>query len=588
MVLPRPEYPRPQFVRADWMNLNGEWSFAYDDADIGLAERWYLQHDFDQRIIVPFAYQTRLSGIGETDVHDVVWYERAFELPDHWAGQRILLHFGAVDYTAHVWINGVFVCTHQGGHVPFHADITHALQAGSNRVTVRAQDVTTDLEQPRGKQFWERESASIFYTRTTGIWQTVWLEPVPTTHIETFQCLPSIDTAQLSVHCKIVNHQTDLTFEVQLVFEGETITVQTIPVEAARASLTLTVTPLHLWSPETPHLYDLKLLLRRGTEVIDSVDSYVGMRSIRIEDGQVMLNHQPYYMRLVLDQGYHPDGLLTFPSDEVIRRDVELIKEMGFNGARKHQKVEEPRYLYWADRLGLLVWAEMANAYQYSAEAVQRITQEWQEAIARDFNHPCIVAWVPINESWGVPDLRGDMRQRQHLLALYHLVRSLDATRLVISNDGWEHALTDLLTIHDYEGQGSILRERYASLPNILAARPANRDLYVPGYDYRGEPILVTEFGGIAYQRGAQEGWGYTVANNAEEFLRRYRDVVEAILASPILQGFCYTQFSDVQQEINGLLTYDRQPKVDLALLRQINSGTPAYTTNNSAFRYQS
>lgn len=580
MALPRPEYPRPQFVRTDWLNLNGEWRFAYDDADVGLTEHWYLEHDFDRRIVVPFAYQTRLSGIGETDFHDVVWYERDFELPDRWAGQRILLHFGAVDYTAHVWVNGVFVCVHQGGHVPFHADITHALQAGGNRVTVRAHDVTTDLEQPRGKQFWERESASIFYTRTTGIWQTVWLEPVSTTRIETFQCLPDIDTSQLTVHCKIANPGGDLTFEAQLLWAGETIAVQTTPVEAARVSLTLPVTPLHLWSPETPHLYDLKLILRCSTEVIDSVDSYIGMRCITIEDGQVMLNHQPYYMRLVLDQGYHPDGLLTFPSDDAIRRDVGLTKDMGFNGARKHQKVEEPRYLYWADRLGLLVWGEMANAYQYSAEAVQRITQEWQEAIARDFNHPCIVAWVPINESWGVPDLRGDARQRQHLLALYHLVRSLDTTRLVISNDGWEHALTDLLTIHDYEGQGSVLQERYASLASILAARPANRDLYVPGYDYRGEPILVTEFGGIAYQRDAQTGWGYTVANDAEEFLRRYRDVVEAILASPIIQGFCYTQFSDVEQEINGLLTYDRQPKVDLALLKQINSGTPAYTAH--------
>lgn len=575
MTTPRPEYPRPQSVRADWMNLNGEWRFAYDDSNRGLQDRWYAQAAFDQTITVPYAYQSRLSGIAETDFHDVVWYERDFEIPASWAGRQVLIHFGAVDYHAQVWVNGVFVCQHQGGHVPFHADITHALQPGANRVAVRVVDITTDLEQPRGKQYWERESASIFYTRTTGIWQTVWLEPVHPAHIASFRMLPDIDQAQLTIHCRLASDVPNLTVAVRISYEGVLVAEQRAPVESARATLNLPITPLHLWSPDAPHLYDVTLQVVQGEAVIDHIVSYAGMRKIAIEDGQIMLNNQPCYMRLVLDQGYHPDGLLTFPSDEAIRRDVELTRAMGFNGARKHQKVEEPRYLYWADRLGLLVWGEMANAYQYSEAAVQRITQEWQEAIARDFNHPSIVAWVPINESWGVPDVHGDVRQRQHLLALYHLVRSLDTTRMVISNDGWEHALTDLLTIHDYEGDGAVLQERYATLDAILAARPAKRDLYVPGYSYRGEPVLVTEFGGIAYQRDAQAGWGYTVARDDDDFLRRYRAVLEAVLASPVVQGYCYTQLTDVEQEINGLLTYDRQPKVDLALLHAINTGIP-------------
>jgi len=558
------------------MNLNGKWSFAYDDSNRGLQERWYVHAAFDQTITVPYAYQSRLSGIAETDFHDVVWYERDFEIPASWAGRQVMIHFGAVDYYAQVWVNGVFVCQHQGGHVPFHADITHALQPGANRVTVRVEDITTDLEQPRGKQYWERESASIFYTRTTGIWQTVWLEPVHPTHIASFRMLPDIDQAQLTIHCRLASDAPNLTVAVRIAYEGVLVAEQRAPVESARASLNLPITPLHLWSPDTPHLYDVTLQVLQGEGVIDHIVSYAGMRKIAIEDGQIMLNNQPCYMRLVLDQGYHPDGLLTFPSDEAIRRDVELTREMGFNGARKHQKVEEPRYLYWADRLGLLVWGEMANAYQYSEAAVQRITQEWQEAIARDFNHPSIVAWVPINESWGVPDLHGDVRQRHHLLALYHLIWSLDTTRMVISNDGWEHALTDLLTIHDYEGDGAVLQERYATLDAILAARPAKRDLYVQGYSYRGEPVLVTEFGGIAYQRDAQAGWGYTVARDDDDFLRRYRAVLEAVLASPVVQGYCYTQLTDVEQEINGLLTYDRQPKVDLALLHAINTGIPA------------
>jgi beta-galactosidase/beta-glucuronidase len=558
------------------MNLNGEWRFAYDDEDRGLAERWYVAHNFDRTITVPYAYQSRLSGIAETDFHDVVWYERDFELPDDWAQQHIVLHFGAVDYLAQVWVNGIFVRQHAGGHVPFHADITHALQPGLNRLTVRAQDTTSDLEQPRGKQYWEKESASIFYTRTTGIWQTVWLEPVHRTHIDSFKLLPDIDRAELAVHCKVASPCDDLVLEARVSFGGALVAERAVPVEAARVSLALPIAPLHLWTPETPHLYDLSLRLVRRAEIIDSVESYAGMRRIGVDNNQVTLNHQPYYMRLVLDQGYHPDGLLTFPSDEAIRRDVELTRQMGFNGARKHQKVEDPRYLYWADRLGLLVWGEMANAYQYSEDAVERITQEWQEAIARDFNHPCIVAWVPINESWGVPDLKGDARQRQHLLALYHLVRSLDTTRLVISNDGWEHALTDLLTIHDYEGQGAVLRQRYASLESILAARPANRDLYVTGYSHRGEPVLVTEFGGIAYQKNSQNGWGYTTASADDDFIQRYRDVVEAVLSSPVVQGFCYTQLTDVEQEINGLLTYDRQPKVDLDIIARITTAERA------------
>lgn len=570
---PRPEYPRPQFERSDWLNLNGVWQFEYDDADAGLAERWYLNGRFNREIIVPFAYQSKLSGIGETDFHDIVWYDRVFQLPADWAGRRVLLHFGAVDYLATVWVNGVFVIQHEGGHVPFSVDVTNALQPGDNRITVRAQDVSADLEQPRGKQYWERESASIFYTRTTGIWQTVWLEPVSQTYLDGIRITPDIDSGQVQIQCDLKNYASGVQIETQITWQGSAVASHTHTVDEARAVFTLPVgtgDDLHLWSPEDPALYDLVLRVRQAGETLDDVKSYFGMRKIAVENGQVMFNNRPYYMRLVLDQGYHPDGLLTFPSDDTIRQDIELTRAMGFNGARKHQKVEEPRYLYWADRLGLLVWGEMANAYRFSEIAVQRITSEWQAAIRRDYNHPSIVAWVPINESWGVPDLQGDSRQIDHLLAMYHLVRSIDPTRLVISNDGWEHARTDLLTIHDYEGDGEILHERYRTLENILAARPAKRDLFVAGFSYENQPILVTEFGGIGYQKDAQEGWGYTTASDDAEFIRRYRAVLEAVLASPEVQGFCYTQFCDVEQEINGLLTYDRTPKVDLATIREI------------------
>lgn len=576
--IPRPEYPRPQFVREHWLNLNGPWRFAYDDHDQGLKDRWYQAHNFDRSITVPFAYQTRLSGIHDTDFHDIIWYERTFTLPQAWAGHRLILHFGAVDYRAQVWVNGACVAIHEGGHVPFAVDITHAITTGDNRITLRVEDSTKDLEQPRGKQYWERESASIFYTRTTGIWQTVWLEPVSDVYLDHFKLTPDIDAAQVHMQYVLNRYvaESDIRIDAEITLDGAPVSTHTHTVDAFRtyASIALgDAAALRLWSPESPTLYDLTLTVRHGDQVIDRVQSYFGMRKISIDGGQVKLNNQPYYMRLVLDQGYHPEGLLTFPSDDALKQDVLLTKEMGFNGARKHQKVEDPRYLYWADKLGLLVWGEMANAYQYSERAVGRITQEWQEAIARDYNHPCIVAWVPINESWGVPDLHGDRRQVDHLLGLYHLVRSLDPSRLVISNDGWEHARTDLLTIHDYEGSGDVLRARYGTLESTLQARPANRDLYVGGFTHEGQPILVTEFGGIGYQKDAQEGWGYTTAGDDDEFIRRYRDVVMALRESPLIQGFCYTQITDVEQEINGLLTYDRKPKVDLAIIREITAG---------------
>ncbi|MGH3144286.1 MAG: glycoside hydrolase family 2 protein, partial [Rubrobacter sp.] len=327
-----------------------------------------------------------------------------------------------------------------------------------------------------------------------------------------------------------------------------------------------------LWSPEHPNLYDLGLeLVGAGGETLDAVESYFGMRKVETREGKVYLNGSPYYQRLVLDQGYFPGGILTAPTDEDLRRDVELTKELGFNGARKHQKVEDPRWLFWADTLGLLVWGEMANAYQYGPEYVRRITAEWQEAVRRDYNHPSIVAWAPMNESWGVPNLAGDQDQIEHLLALYHLTRSLDQTRPVVSNDGWEHALTDLCNIHDYR-DAEALASTYVTPETSVAATPADRPVYVRGYGYRGEPILVTEFGGIAFSSDGDRGWGYSTVADADEFLARYEALIAALLQSEPVQGFCYTQLTDVEQEVNGLLSYDRRPKADTSLIKEITA----------------
>jgi beta-galactosidase/beta-glucuronidase len=594
--VPRPEYPRPQFRRGDWINLNGEWRFAFDDLNAGLAGGWQnitpedLDRDgssFDLSIMVPFCYQSKRSGVGETAFHDVVWYARIFEYVP--AGhERLLLHFGAVDYRATVWVNGVQVVSHEGGHTPFCTDVTHTLsgEEGENVIVVRVEDPSRDVTIPRGKQYWKEESEGIFYTRTTGIWQTVWLEPVNRQRIEKLRLTPDVDNASIDLEIYVEGVERGMSLRARATFEGEPVLEDTIglrssPVERSLPLLARGDAPdtphlsewpdAALWSPEEPNLYDLELeLLDQNGGVLDTVQSYFGMRKIVVKGGKVFLNGRPLYQRLVLDQGYFPEGILTAPTDDDLRRDVELAKEMGFNGARKHQKIEDPRWLYWADTLGLLVWGEMANAYQYGPEYVRRMTTEWQEAVERDYNHPCIVAWVPMNESWGVPNLARDPAQTQHLLALYHLTRSLDGTRPVVSNDGWEHALTDLCTIHDYRDAGA-LRESYGTPESAIDARPARRPVYVAGHGYRGEPILITEFGGIAFSGDAQ-GWGYSTVAGVEEFLERYESLIATLLESGVIQGFCYTQLTDVEQEVNGLLSYDRTPKADLARIREITA----------------
>ena len=592
-TVPRPEYPRPQFRREAWTNLNGEWRFAFDDGDVGRAEGWQnataagLEGSlFDRAITVPFCYQSKLSGIGETDFHDVVWYARTFGHSPGDDDERLLLHFGAVDYRATVWVNGAHVASHEGGHTPFSADVTFALREGENVLVVRAEDPSRDATIPRGKQYWKEESEGIFYTRTTGIWQTVWLEPVNRRRVGSLRLTPDVDEASVEVEAGVEGFEPGMTLRLVVLFDGDEVlddrVTVTSPVVRRRLPLIrageapdtphLSRWPgANLWSPEEPNLYDLRLeLLDAYGDTLDVVESYFGVRKVETRGGRVYLNNRPLYQRLILDQGYFPGGILTAPTDDDLRRDVELAKEMGFNGARKHQKVEDPRWLYWADTLGFLAWGEMANSYQYSDDSVRRITSEWQEAVRRDFNHPSIVAWVPMNESWGVPSLATEPAQREHLLALYHLTRSLDGTRPVVSNDGWEHALTDLCNIHDYRDAEALART-YVTPESSVTAAPVGRPIYTPGHAYRGEPILVTEFGGIAFA-GEEGGWGYSTVSDAEDFLARYEAMIEALLACDPVQGFCYTQLTDVEQEVNGLLTFDRRPKADLEKIRAITA----------------
>ncbi|MDQ4045715.1 MAG: glycoside hydrolase family 2, partial [Chloroflexota bacterium] len=447
-------HPRPQMTRTRWTDLSGRWRFAYDDANIGIDEGWQARTDvFDREIVVPFPPESRASGIGDPSFHPWVWYRRTFTVPLEEVAGRLLLHFGAVDYRALVWVNGHLVATHEGGHTSFSADITPALVKGEQVIVVRAEDQPRDLSQPRGKQDWEPMPHRIWYHRTTGIWQPVWLEPVPPLAISSVRWTPDLDRGTLVLQVRLSHPPPRaLRLRVRLSIHGveladdtSTLALQDIRREFTLDSADMTMSRERvLWSPQYPNLVDAELELLDDSETIDAVRSYAGLRSCGIADGRFLLNGRPTYLRMVLAQNYWPESHLAAPSADALRREVELIKELGFNGVRIHQKVEDPRFLYWCDRLGLMVWGEMANAYTFSADAVSRLAREWMEVLQRDHSHPSIVTWVPFNESWGIPNMERDEAQRDSARALYHLTRAMDPSRPAIGNDGWEHIVGDV------------------------------------------------------------------------------------------------------------------------------------------------
>jgi len=576
-------YPRPQLERSHWMCLNGAWKFTFDDAgqfvsptDIGT---------WTHTIEVPFAPESIRSGIGDTGFHSNCWYEREFETPE--GEGRLLLHFGAVDYRARVWVNGQYMAEHEGGYTGFSIDITPVLnQSGRTLVTVWAQDDPHDLAKPRGKQDWQLKPHSIWYPRTTGIWQTVWIERVGTAYIDHIRWTPNYELWEIGCYAAIAGDApaAGIQLKVKLSVGDRVLANDTYEVFNGEVSRRIALSDPGiddyrnelLWSPETPTLIHAHLQLWQQDQLLDEVKSYTAIRTVSIQRDRFMLNGRPYYLRLVLDQGYWSDSLMTAPSDQALRRDVELAKSMGFNGVRKHQKIEDPRFLYWADVLGILVWEEMPSAYRFTPKAVERMTNEWTQVIKRDFSHPCIVVWVPFNESWGVPNLVETVAHQNYVLAMYHLTKTLDPTRPVVGNDGWESTNTDILAIHDYETQPSRLTQRYGSQIKIAdlfeRRRPGGRILTLDNYPHQGQPVMLTEFGGIAYtpedKPDADQVWGYERCWNISELQMKYRDLLETVNDIEIFSGFCYTQFTDTFQEANGLLYADRTPKMPIAAIR--------------------
>jgi hypothetical protein len=576
MTPARHGYPRPQLRRADWTSLNGRWEFAIDH-----EARWAQPAAvaWGGAIEVPFAPETPASGVGETGYFAACWYRREVQAPAWQAGERLILHFGAVDFEATVWVNDQLVARHSGGYTPFSADVTALVAPGQPfTVVVRAYDDPHDLAKPRGKQDWLPEPHGIWYPRTTGIWQTVWLERQPATAIAALRWTPDVPGWRIGLRATLDGQpRDDLRLRVRLsvgemtladdsyaAVRGEVnrqIALSDPGIDDARSRL--------LWDPRHPTIITASVqLIGPDGAVLDDVASYTALRQVAVEGDRFLLNGRPLPLRLVLDQGYWPESGITAPDDAALRRDVELAQQMGFNGVRKHQKIEDPRYLYWADMLGLLVWEEMPSAYSFSDTAVRRLTSEWLAAIERDVSHPCIVAWVPFNESWGVPDLPTSSQHQQYVRALYHLTKTLDPSRPVIGNDGWEHTATDIVGIHDYDDQLERIARRYgvSDIVNdlLLRERLGGRRLILDERVYSGQPLMLTEFGGIAYGGEDPKSWGYTVRASAEEFAAAYRELLETVRAQRIFAGFCYTQFADTYQETNGLLFPDRRPKFPL------------------------
>lgn len=584
--IPRPEHPRPDFMRNTFHNLNGTWQFAFDDNNVGLKEKWQEGRSLPMTIQVPFAYQCDASGIGGDEIHPVLWYRRAFSVPESMQGKRILLRFGAVDYACQVFVNGKQVGTHTGGYAPFLFDITDVLSEGENDLCLRVED-WPDCTQPRGKQYWKRGLMGCWYTPTSGIWQTVYLEAVGTYALKQIHITPDIDKREASAEIaldKAPSHP--LTLELTLTYQGEPVRTVCTDIADRHAKVPFSViregglSTLHLWGPGSPNLYDVKVRLLDGDEELDCVDTYFGMRKVEVKNGHVLLNNRPIYQRLVLDQGYWPDTMLTPPSDEAIKADVEWTLKLGFNGARKHQKIEDPRYYYWADKLGMLVWSEVPSPYHFSDETVRNFADTLFDSINRDFNHPCIIAWTPVNESWGVPDIYANKRQQATAKMLYWLAKAADGTRFVSSNDGWEQVTSDICALHDYSPSYEHLSTHFADRYEVETGHVIGKMTYAQDEEPQGhEAFLVTEFGGIAMatvgpqgEMGGMQTWGYFgKAEDEDAFFKRFNEVFAAVRDIPYCRGYCYTQLTDVQQEINGLLTPDRKLKVDLDKILEAN-----------------
>lgn len=576
---PRPEYPRPQFERSQWVNLNGTWNFEFDFGESGKNRSLQKAEQLSQQITVPFCPESKLSGVAHTDFINCLWYQRKLSIPADWSGKKILLNFGAVDYYTEIYIDGEFVQSHWGGSSSFSADITRFVKSGqTHNLVLQVKDDLRSGKQTGGKQCTNFYSGGCSYTRVTGIWQTVWMEAVDKKGLKTAVVRPDIDQKQLIIIPEFYQESNN-TLEIVLKDGDKTVAKKSVTCSNS-STIILPVKNMKLWSPENPFLYDLVYQVKdQQGNIIDEVKSYAGMRKVHTADGIFYLNNEPYFQRLVLDQGYYPDGVWTAPSDEALKNDIVLGKEAGFNGARLHQKVFEERYYYWADKLGYLTWGESASwVMDINDElAVRNYIGEWTEVVARDRNHPSLVTWTPFNETWGsregvYPRLIRD---------IYHITKSIDPTRPINDASGDDHILTDIWSVHNYEQDGSKLAEQLEFKEGKEPYRNSRDKKFLAVYE--GQPYMVDEFGGIGWMSAEERknSWGYgNIPQTPEEFYTRLESQVKALKDAKHVMGFCYTQLTDVEQEKNGIYYYNRTPKLDMKRIKAIFELIPSSHTN--------
>ena len=548
-----PEYPRPQMKRADWQNLNGLWQYAITPKDSAKPA------SFQGEILVPFAPQSALSGVGRpVTANDALWYERTFRVPSKWLKEHVMLNFGAVDWKAEVWVNDVKIGEHTGGYTPFSLDITNALKSGDNTLTVKAWDPGQSVKHPIGKQ---QDVAEIMYTNQSGIWQTVWMEYVPTNYIRNLKLTPDVDNGKLDIVVSLEGGNSAIaSVTAAASFAGEKVSETAAAVTGKEASFSLPIPDAKLWEPGNPNLYDLTV-----TAGEDTVCSYFGMRSVRINGYAIEINNKPVYQRLVLDQGYYPDGIYTAPTDDDLKRDIELSMAVGFNGARLHMKIFEPRLLYHADKMGYLLWGEFPNwgLDESKAASLLSILPEWLTELERDYNHPAIVGWCPFNET-------GARRNKEVFRTVYHTTRAIDPMRPIIDTSGYVHVITDIYDVHDYDQNPETFRARYVPLETgegeIFRNNPREEV-------YEGQPYFVSEFGGTYWNidEDPSAAWGYGQApKTIEEFYERFEGLINVLLDNSKMCAFCYTQLTDVFQEKNGIYAFDRRAKFDAERLHRI------------------
>lgn len=565
--LPRPEHPQPQAVRGEWLNLNGIWEFAETDNDRDSS--FLTAATFPDRIIVPFCRESKLSGLARTGFVKNVWYRRTFFKPANWKSPCVRLHIGACDWRTDVWINGKLVGTHTGGSAQFYFDITNQLKDGANTAIIHAFDDTRSGFQATGKQAHSLKSEGCVYTRTTGIWQTVWLEGVGSSYIRDFRLTPDVANSRVLLQAEVDGPAQGITVKAVASANGKVVGSAETPADWRNGQLVVNLSDKHLWSIDDPFLYDLKLSLVRGEQVIDELSSYFGLRDVSIRGAAILINGKAVFQRTVLDQGFYPEGIWTAPTDEALKNDIKLSQAVGFNGARLHQKVFEPRFLYWADKLGYIVWGEFPNwGLNYERPEINtNVINEWIEIVRRDRNHPAVIGWCPFNET---PAQAGPLQN-----SVVHVTRSIDPSRPVIESSGYYHGVAqpDALDAHDYDQNPMTFRSRWNDNFGPGTKLPAR---YAGQSNYRPIPFFVSEYGGIGWITAG--GWGYGNApKTLDEFYARYQGLTDALLDSRLMFGYCYTQLYDIEQEQNGLYTYDRKPKFDCDRLKKIQSRQAAF-----------